>query len=258
MKMICENNIASVSASSENASFPATNLLNEHPKSKFKAASGAVSAVVITASISGGASALGMVGIAAEAATVSITDPNAVAWEGGTAWEAGTAWSATVPDMNIEAQWVEATENTLWVDFSSFFENADVKVTLHKDALADTILSAGVLVCGDVIEIDNPGYGFEVGQYDYSIFDELSNGSFWYKKRDVVKTVAGNVLVPLAEYRQLLTSIRSVGKAATMWNVLDDYTGGELVIFGRLVEMPRYSMVSTSHARLTLSIIEVL
>ena len=258
MKVILENNIGSVEASSENASFPATNLLDEHPKSKFKAASNSVSSVIITAYVTGGATAVGMVGITADAAIVTISDPNAAAWEAGTAWETGTAWSATVPDMEIEEQFVEGDENTLWVDFSEFFSNAQILVTLNQSASADTVLAAGVIVAGGVIDVPNPGYGFEVSQRDYSISEELSNGSLWYKKRDIVKTVAGEVLVTLAQYRQMLIGFKAIGRAPTMWNVIDDYTGDELVLFGRLSEMPRYSMVSTSSARASLSITEVL
>jgi len=65
MKIILNNSIVSVTASSADAGHPASNLLNDSPKKKWLAASSSVTMASLSVIVSGVTGGLGVVGIIA-------------------------------------------------------------------------------------------------------------------------------------------------------------------------------------------------
>lgn len=116
MKHIRENNIVSISALSENASYPATNMLDEHPKRKFKAAD-LINSTVITVGIVGGCSHILLAGTNAATATVNVTDPSVCAWAEGDEWGGTTTTATAATDLATNGSFTSNIND--WTDEST-------------------------------------------------------------------------------------------------------------------------------------------
>lgn len=258
MKVITDNKITAVVASSENSNFLVGNLLDEHPKRKWYASSISVTSATLTISIKGTCDALALVGIVADSATVTISNPNEANWETGTGWETDTAWESISADMNIDIDWVDnaGDESALWVDFDEFSSVANIVITLFAET--GYVIGAGVLYVGQKELFRNPRYGVSKGLVDFSIIEELSNGSTYYKQRDIVRTISGSLFTEHDDLYSYLNIAQTYGKTALMWSFIDDADNTEWILYARYSVMPTATFTAPSHGETFFELQEVL
>lgn len=260
MKVIATNTVTSVSATSENSNFPVDNLLDTHPQRVWKAADASVSSATVSVSVSGKSESLAMFNITADAAVISISDPNACQWESWISWESGTAWASIPPDMEIRKTWIDGGESkSLWVDFDQFGGIADINITLLADGLSAETIQAGVVYAGESQSFNNPKYGLQEGLVDYSTAIELSNGSFYYDKGNIVRTFSGTLLLPRDNdfYTFMLSTARANGGAPMAWNIVDNM-GDKWAVYARFSSMPTGSHAHYGYSQVSFGFIEVI
>jgi len=255
MKHIANNSIISISASSENVNFPASRLLDEHPKRAWKVSSGY--AGMLTAHVAGGCSDIMLAGTNAMTATLNVVDPNEIEWESGVDWETGVEW-AEIPATPAIVVTQRSASRSLWVALA---ETVSSPCILELSLVCDggETLYAGVAIAGlaETYGGRNPEYGLGHERIDYGIIAENSNGSFYYKQRDNVRTFDINGIFLTEDSINLLDSFSSIGYFPSAWR-LTDKTGNEWVVFGRFAASPKVSHSMPLHSSTQFQIIEVL
>jgi hypothetical protein len=256
MRHIAENKIISITADSEDASFPAMRLLDEHPKRQWKAASG-VYAATLTAEVIGGCSDIMIAGTNAAGAEVTVTDPNSIDWEAGIDWETGVDW-ASLPGSLTASVIQRSQSQALWIQLSNSVDIPCV-VALVLDGPGGETVYAGVVVAAiaDTYGDRNPRYGMEHTRIDFGITAENSNGSFYYKKRDNVREFSVDGIALRADAIRLLDTFDILGSNPSAWK-LTDHDGNDFVIFGRYAGSPQVKHNYFSHSDFSFSIVEVL
>lgn len=289
MKIIKRNEIVALTSTSENAAYPVSNLLNYQPKVKWKAANASVTAVTLTATVGGETGGLGLVGVIADAVTVQITDPSGIVWEEVSWWADGGAgtilnpdtplgpdtplipegieegsvdwFPSQAPDLVLNYTWGETGEDfrNLWVSFEQFTGAVNITIDIRKDAANPDIISAGVLMIGDPVDIPGVQYPLEEGLVDYSIEDSLSNGAQYYKRRDIVRTFSGTAIFERKKYFQdfMRDIVRLYGRTPMMVSLLDTETNTDFILYGRLASMPAASHFSHTYSSLNFQLVEV-
>lgn len=225
MRVIAENLITEIAASSENANFPASHLLDEHPKRLWKA-DGANQAR-LTLSIGANTNCIAIFNTNAQRAVCNISDPNETAWEAGTEWETGTEWATSDIDATTQLISIRDDINALWIEFegSTIPLEADITLTNYDDTV-----HAGVAVGGIGLSFRDPRYGLQEGLVDRSVTIEMSNGSFYNHPRDRVRTFSGEIL--LRRYRQYTTTTTSTAINTLLDGGLPVVDGGSQVTDG--------------------------
>lgn len=259
MKVIKTNIITDVTADSSDSNYPASNLLDEHPQRKWQANNSTVSSATLTISVNGKASGLGMYGITADSASVSITDPNAVQWGSSVAWATGTEWNQTTADMNVDVTWVTGTDNnSLWVDFSQFDAVVNISVTLYTEANSADVLAAGVAVVGEVQTFNDADYGLSMNPRSYSIKRQLSNGSFYGKKLNTVRTFTGSFWAARNTAFWDFMNMASANDVTPMaWQIADGI-GNYGAVYARFEEQPQGAYTHPQYNKIGFTLIEVL
>jgi len=257
MLVIKNNSVRSVSATSENPNYPASNLLDRHPTRDWKAADASVSSAVIHVDVSGKTGGLGLVGIVADSAVVDISDPNGIVWQ-NVDWQ-NVDWISVPQGLHIQTMFEHGNPySTLWVSFDQFDSAVDISITLFKDGGSSEVLSAGTLVVGEMDEISGMQYPVNDGLKDYSISRPLANGSPWYKKRNIVRTMGGTLRVSRDVFFRFNRDLaQKYGQTPMMWNLMD-CAGMEFVMYGRLSVMPSGAHQGQDRATIDFEITEEL
>lgn len=234
MKVIYSDNVLSITASEADASYPVANLSDEHTKKVWKATS--ADAVLTVNLASGGA--LGIANTNATTVSVAVNGWVDGDWTVGgvaTSWTVGgvaTSWTS-VGALTVGSSLIDADTGDLWVDFTE--STLALEVVLALASATGTILQAGVLRGGDIYDVSNPAYGIKENLNDHSIILELSNGSTYYRKRDVVRNYSASVL--LLRETDALNLMRQIGVALgpqpLMWLLADVSTDSEFIVFGK-------------------------
>ena len=237
MKVIKNNAIQNITASSEDVAYPVTNLLDSHPKKKWKAADSLVSSVILNLTVSGTTGGLGMVGIVADAAAIHIEDPSGITWNDTVTW-GNTTWNE---GAGVAEDFVEFSQGddyaTLWAEFEELKNSASITITLYKNSSNLGTIAAGVLVCGALTEFPNVLRPLNEGLKDYSIVRQLANGAEYYRRRDIVRTFSGSLRVMTADFWGMLRGVaRTYGRIPLMYRVVA--TTGEWVLYAKLSSMP--------------------
>lgn len=174
------DNITSVTASSEDAEFPAESLLNDWPSDCWKAASG--TSATLTFEVSKG-SAIELYNTNATEATVwagsgeSYTNETGYTLESGYSFTDDEVYTETTSDL-------PGVGGRLWSEYPEMMTPHIVKIMLT----ADTVPYAGIARAGMVEEFGNPKNSMKEGSKDYSIERELNNGADYFRKRSIVRT----------------------------------------------------------------------
>ena len=237
MKVIKNNAIKSITASSENTAYPVANLLNSHPKKKWKVADSSISSVILNLTVSGTTGGLGMVGIVADAAAIHIEDPSGIVWDTSVTW-GNTVWHK---GAGVVEDFVEFSQGddyaTLWAEFEELKNSASITITLYKNSQNLDTIAAGVLVCGELTEFPNVLRPLNEGLKDHSVVRELANGSEYYRRRDIVRTFSGSLRVMTADFWNMLRGVaRAYGRVPLMYRVVA--STGEWVLYAKLSSMP--------------------
>jgi hypothetical protein len=231
-------------------------MLDEHPKRPWKADT-AVNVATVTADVVGGCSDIMFAGTNAAGAVVTVSDPNAIDWESGVAWEPGVEWAA-LPAALTATVTQRSASRSLWIKLSDTVAiPCEVEVVLAGPA--GESVYAGVMYAGiaETYGGRNPQYGIQQSKQDYSIFDENSNGSFYYKKRDIVRSFECQGIFTRANALNLQESFGDLGKNPSAWRLTDE-AGNDWVVFGRFAESPKINHSYFSHSVVNFNIIEVL
>jgi hypothetical protein len=241
MKVIHTDNIASVSASGENADFPAANVQTEYRTQPWKA----------------------------------VTAVSQVAWEAGVVWEDGVSWETfdsppylefsvtgvavgktmALAIINTNAVRVDVTVTAfgggLVVDSVSYYTEGDFEIadlwvdytaqtTTHTVKLefvpADGIIAqCGAVRIGESLEFTNPKYGLNENLSDTGIEKELNNGATYYEKKSILREFSGSIEIQRDDkfYEFLYTAIRANGQIPMAWLLADDLQDRRWTVFGR-------------------------
>lgn len=253
LRVLAGNAITTVLADTVNANFPASNMLDEHPKRKYKADAGDYQATLVVQVKS--INCLALFGTNAQSCRVTISDPNAIAWQQGTAWEEGTAWAnieITAPVVNLAQQ---SESFALWVDMEPI--DAPVAVSLLLVAPIGQTIEVGVLRAGVALFFPCPQYGIREGLIDYSIRQEMANGSWYYKRRDIVRQFTGDLLTTRDAdfYRFLYQVIRANGSTPLAWRLIG--SSDNWVVFAR-PEMPQGEHQAANRQVISFQLTEVI
>jgi hypothetical protein len=260
MKVILENAVSSISANTEDASYPVENLLDNHPQKMYKVANTSDDYAEITVGTLGTTGGLGLVNIIADRASIYIENPNGIIWEPTNTTWANVTWKEYPNSLNKEIVFDTTQEyNTLWVDFNQFEGSVDIIIKLYMDKeYTDKKLSAGVLKVGVVQEIKEVIYPINIELVDYSYERLLSNGAIYYNKRNIVKRIKGSLLTNYNTYTQFMYELaQKYGKKAIMWLIEED-SCAKLVLYGRMATLPVTNTQNTAIRTISFEITEVL
>lgn len=261
LSMIAHEAVTAVTADSESPNYPAANVLDDYPQNQWRAMDATVLSATMTASISGKIGRITMHNVVADTAIVTISDPNTVEWESGTTWESGTEWA----NIDIGSTTIFSKNNfdeygAVKVVFPEFEGTAEVRITLSKSSWSDNVLGIGKLCAGEVIALEhNPDYGLtEVPVDRFSTERELSNGSPYYKKRNIPREFSGRILVDYSVFTRMVSEVwRRYGKQPKSYQITDIY-GRESLVYGRLPSMPSGSHDYINKTYVDLTIQEVM
>jgi len=145
---------------------------------------------------------------------------------------------------------------SLWITLD---ETVDVSAlaTIELYGPNGQALEVGVCTAGNAVDWAEPGYGLGMDSEDYSIEDQNSNGSYYYKKRDTVRMFSLNALFSVDDAFRFMSNYRNRGKQPSAWK-LTNATGNEWVVYGRMTESPKASFAYENHIPISFNIIEVL
>ena len=219
MKVIHTDNITSVSASGENADFPASNAITDYRTQLWKA--GSTGTQYLEFSImgvdSGKTMALAVINTNAVRVDVTVTTLN----------------STIIVDA--ESYYTEGDFNIvdLWADYPAQEETHIIKLEFVPDT--GEIAQCGAVCVGESLEFLNPKYGLSENLEDKSILKKLDTGEIYYKKRDLARVFSGSVEIRRNDkfYEFLYTTIRANGRIPMAWLLADDLEDRRWVVFGR-------------------------
>ena len=254
MKILANQKITGVTATSADSSYPAVNVIDEHPKKLWKAASD-VNSATLTFEISGGTGGLAIFNTNATSISASVTDPNYLQWETGVAWETGTTFSA-VDAVLTETSSLDGVSGAAWFEWTHSM--IPVTATLTLTAGSNDTVQAGVAVSDELYTYACPQMGIKEGLHSYSIVRELQNGAFYRKQRDSVRTFSFNIIDSRTDfYEYMYTVARELGYKPAAWQ-LADMDGFWWVVYARFTKMPSGSHNMPNHSTINTSLIEVL
>lgn len=255
MKCIYPDRITAISADEEDASYPVSNLQDEHPKKVWK---GTSRDAVITAVASAGG-ALALIATNATSVSLAISSGQTINWASGVTWQSDVSWDSSGDDDVSEVALLPGdSSGCAWFDFAA--RTSSFSVTLTLTAQAGEIIQAGVLRIGTCNSFDDPAYGLKEGLQDYSIVKELNNGATYIRKRDVVRTFQGRITEDRDTdfYTFLLDVAKKVGPTPLAWRLVHNITDSEWIVFARFRVMPIGSHDRPLHSRINFDLLEVL
>jgi hypothetical protein len=266
LKLIYPDNISSITADAENASYPAANLLDDHPKKVFK---GKTKRAVITAVVTGGG-ALAIIATNAVSIRLVLSTGQTIEWDytyyhplssDGVRWDPGeVSWDTSGDTTTTER--IKLTgdiDGVAWFDFEEE-RTSNYTATITLVAEAGQIIQAGVIKSGTLRTFVDPAYGIQEGLEDYSVEKELNNGAFYYRKRDIATTFDFQI-VPARDpdfYTFIRTVAKANGKQPLAWRISTNNTDSEWIVFARFADMPRGSHDYPAYSPIDVSIVEVL
>ncbi len=261
MKVIYQDNVSGVSADSADDDYPASYLQTDYVKEAWKAVDGTNEAT-ITAAVNGGSSCA-LFGTNATSVQVKVRAGLSVEWGDISDGEDPPTWgdidSGAPAWYTDEGEFISSVFSLTESSVGSFWADFDVTdysfvLEIHLTAPAGETVFAGVLVCGDVYEFNNPLYGLREGLRDYTIVRELTAGGRYVVDRDRVRTFDFETLMArdTVLHNYLHRTARANGKNPVAWYLVDD-AGWPWVVYAAFEDMPMavhdyisYCMVSTS------------
>ena len=154
----------------------------------------------------------------------------------------------------------EANEgwDSIWYDYTILSETHRIAVTIDSnDVTVDAQI--GVTQAGFNSSFSNPDYGLTEGLQDYSIVKETNNGSFYFRKRDVVRTFQGQISVTRdREFYNFMTNIiRAVGPAPLAYK-MTDLSNFDWTVFAMCKTMPKGVHEYYAHSTVSFDLTEVI
>ena len=123
-----------------------------------------------------------------------------------------------------------------WMDYAylNYAATATIKLTPES---GETVYG-GTLKAGQIYEFNNPSYQLREGRKDYSIRKELNNGAFYTRKRNIVRTFSGKLLVTRdVEFYQFIDIYDQFGPDPAAFLICDDIDDLEWSVYA-VMETP--------------------
>jgi hypothetical protein len=300
LEVIYPNAVTNVEVNSENPNFPGSNLLNDHPKSRWYA--NGVNEATLTVHVQANSSRLCIYSTNATAVEGTIktglgltwlhfgdssgASGNGIDW-GASALSSGYVYepdSSGMADSSLGAErdggygiiWEETQfgpgitisidgTGRIWIEYPDFDRAHTVTLTLSCPE--GEILYAGIIKGGIPMKFDFPT-GVTQSMKDYSLVDELRDGSRWFKKRDLVRVF--NLTIPmerratdLNDFFDFMMDLHyNSGPGPIVYKLFNDVEGaedgGDWVVFGYMSDVRGDHMAGFNRTMTTFKLTEVL
>ena len=184
MKILYPDKVTAWLADEANAAYPDDNVADEHPKRVWKATSKDAEFKLTVSR--GDCLYIGNT----NATTITVTVKNSA--------EDTTLWGPTEYDLGGIDTYLELITDdgeawdSLFVDYT--YQVGEHKIIIDFE-MASGVVECGILRAGSGFNFKDPKYGIDESLVDYSVTKELSNGAFYYRKRDVVREFSGTLQV---------------------------------------------------------------
>jgi hypothetical protein len=227
MIIIYPNNITAMDVDNENIAFPIANILSPYVKDVFRS-SAATASIDLTVSSGDTVAVFGT-----NASLVEINKDGPLTVEYSSAL--GIAWATYTQDL---------TEHTVTVDLT----------------VGSGYAEAGVIVVGIARTFVDPRYGLTEGTKDTSILKELQSGSFYVKKRNMLRTF--DMQLELRRDNDFYSFIRDLyrvnGANPIAFRLNSTLTNLDWCVFGGITEPPSGNHEYFSHTTVAVKITESL
>jgi hypothetical protein len=243
-------NLLSLDASLVLPEYPAENVLDEHPKKicKFNWHSG-----MFTFNLTESSNVIVMGYTNAATARVMIFDQNDVA-----------VLDEMVSFSDIDSYQELITDNggrllSVALPFQYTYTPHKVQIVFDTSNVNEDLyvglIQAGVLL----VTTYDTNMGMNESLEDYGSTKQLSNGSFYYKKRDIVRTFSGRIRMNRdMEFFMFMRNIfQKYGQKPMYWAVTD-LENNNWVVYARVAQMPSGAHDFPAESFLNFSLIEVL
>lgn len=224
-----------ITADSEDANYPATNLTDNYYRKKVWKAVASVQTATLTVPISAGSSGIGIFNTNAVSGTITIAD-------GGTPVLGATA--------------ITISHGRYWQEYTYYAGSCVATIELTTTA---TTLEAGIVRAAKLYEIGNPlASGMSEGEDDHSVKIQLRNGGFYVIPLEVVRTFSYSMLLDRdAEYRDLMT-LYNAYKGEPFAMLITDNTDDDhqWAVFGCMERPPRANHSTPTHSNVSVDIKE--
>jgi hypothetical protein len=235
MILIYPEKLSSVSADSEDGSFPASYLENDKPKRYYKSAGS--NACVITATVAANSDQIAIFNTNAESADIDVK-------------LSGVSQETFSIDLTSPH-----SHNRFWQSYTKQTAIHTIEITLT--APVGEAVYAGVLKCGLGISLINPKYGLGESRRDFSIVIELNNGAYYIRKKDSVRTFSVSFEEDRAtDFYQFTKVADYYGPTPFAILLVEDIDDLEWAIFGHVLNPFSGSHAYYSHSDVSFSITE--
>jgi len=236
--IIYPEKLSTVTADTEDSSFPASNLEDNKIKKVWKTTGSNEGTLTITAA--SGANQIAVFGTNAATATVTIK-VGAVTQE---------AQSFTLSNGGH-------TYNRFWCSYTAIGSTHTIEVQLA--AAVGSVLQAGVVKCGVGVTFAEPDYGVNESRQDLSVVKELNNGALYIRKRDIVRTFSCTIMEDRTTDYYLFSDIYDYyGPQAVAFLLTDDLNDSryEWAVLGHMKNPFKGNHEYYSHSNISFDILE--
>lgn len=254
MKFIVENKITYIEASSEQENFPSSNMINLSLKKKWK--SEKKNTYEIKLGVPPNAEAIAIFGVnnIGSMTGEAVTAANYTFYDGVTGYDGVSLYQSNIIASDIN--WDFTVDDKKFQKISTI-DGYELVLTLTDTNYPEV----GIITSGYIYEntASNPSPGMSHRLVDYSVIKELSSGSFYIKKRDIVEAYSGQIIFNKDNWLSFKDSIKNyIGLNPTAWWIMDKDEDDEFITFARLESMPTGSRISPDLIIVNFSLIEAL
>lgn len=236
MKIIAADQITAVTESSEDANYPAENVLDDFRGVLWKSNVSAES--TLTFDISANSNALMLSNMNSVTVGVEVKDAGA-----------STIYGPTNHTIDLN-------NPNLWVDYT--LESGTAEAILTFSDPGTDVPYCGIARAGYAYDFKNLKYGLNEGLDDLSISKEYNNGANYYYFIDMLRTFSGSFQVERDSdfYTFMYTIIKQYGRGPYAMK-LTDLTNNDWAVFAWMdASLPKGSHGYYSHSDISLSIKE--
>jgi hypothetical protein len=230
----------------ENSNYPITNVQDEYPKNVFKSTA---TSVTVTITVPRG-----------DSVAIFNTNADLVTFEAKTTSLVTTLDGPDEFDLTGVTTYYELITDTgtpvtqFWWDYEYQSSEHVVEITLT----GSTTVEVGVIRAGTGKNFVDPQKGLREGMKDYSITRELNNGAFYYRKRDIVRTFAGSLMITRDRdfYNFMHGVFELLGPEPVAWKVSSNLSNADWAVFARFASAPSGSHNYHDDSVMNFSLIE--
>lgn len=251
MKVIPVEAITAVSASNEDASYPASNLLNSRPKKVWK---GTGAAETLTFTLTGTTSGLAIFNTNATGASFVLSDPNGVTLESGVVLEAGAQLASVAPNVT-QIVALNGTDGAFMVQWQEITGSLTLEVSLVNNS--GEVLFAGVATGGEVYSAPDPELGMTEDIDDQSIDDEYPNGISYTKDGDSLRVFNIEAIMERDDaFHNFIYSVaKVVHKNYRAW-LITDLNNSRWLVYVKFSRLPKGAHNHATRSRVTFELRE--